>query len=465
VFVVFRRGSSLHFRILSVLSLFSLGIAWRLPFLEVFNHIPLFSIVANGRLTIFFTFTAIFLSGRGMDLFLEKFGTGDLRNRDLIRLAAVPVTAIFVFFLFSMIRSVIQIVSDPSVWAAGDISFFNYLIFRIFSAENTGIMVTVLSSLGLLLLVFLLIRGKVRVSTFRWAIVLICIIDLAVPASGYNPTIKNSDILPRPSVWKGMAESTAPFRIIADGRMMIQNYNCVHRVHLMGGYDLPVFNRYGDLYYSQNRPEDLHNHIWRDEAPLIDFLNVRYYFSSREQPPLSRKYRLVYDHRNYRIYENTRAFPRAFMVYDYMVVRDGEEALKWLKENDFRLRDRVLLDREPSARFKQEPISSDVAHRVKIAHYGTDKVEIDVGTEAGGILVMSDVWMPGWRVTIDGRPGEILRTNFTFRGVFVPSGTHRIVFIYEPGSFKTGAVVTFSGLFLFLLLTLSGRARNTVRPT
>ena len=52
--------------------------------------------------------------------------------------------------------------------------------------------------------------------------------------------------------------------------------------------------------------------------------------------------------------------------------------------------------------------------------------------QAPGILVLSDQWYPGWRVTVDGVAAPLLRTDYALRGVFVPAGTHQVTFRFQP---------------------------------
>ena len=66
-----------------------------------------------------------------------------------------------------------------------------------------------------------------------------------------------------------------------------------------------------------------------------------------------------------------------------------------------------------------------------------------------GMLVLSDVAYPGWKVTVDGDEQPIRRVDYLLRGVSVPAGTSRVEFSYEPASATAGAWL--SGVALLLL--------------
>jgi len=58
------------------------------------------------------------------------------------------------------------------------------------------------------------------------------------------------------------------------------------------------------------------------------------------------------------------------------------------------------------------------------------------------LVVLGDVFYPGWELTIDGRKSEIIRVNRMMRGAAVEAGTHRLVFAYNPRSFRIGMPVS-----------------------
>ena len=68
--------------------------------------------------------------------------------------------------------------------------------------------------------------------------------------------------------------------------------------------------------------------------------------------------------------------------------------------------------------------------------------------------MFSEVWYPaGWIATIDGKPAEIFRANYTLRALKVPAGSKVIEMEFRPDSYYKGATYSriASGALLILL--------------
>jgi hypothetical protein len=58
------------------------------------------------------------------------------------------------------------------------------------------------------------------------------------------------------------------------------------------------------------------------------------------------------------------------------------------------------------------------------------RIELSGGGE--GWLAMASSWDPGWRVSVDGKPAELLRLDYALCGVHLPKGAQMIEFEYSP---------------------------------
>jgi uncharacterized membrane protein YfhO len=112
----------------------------------------------------------------------------------------------------------------------------------------------------------------------------------------------------------------------------------------------------------------------------------------------------------------------------------------------------VLLDREPALR----PEPGDSA-AVSLTRQTMDEVAFTADLGNAGILVVSEVFYPDWRVTVNGQPAEIMRANHVIRAIALPAGKHEVVFTYDRGLLKKSAGISV-GAFALTLLVLLGTA-------
>ena len=83
---------------------------------------------------------------------------------------------------------------------------------------------------------------------------------------------------------------------------------------------------------------------------------------------------------------------------------------------------------------------------VKVSYPSPQQAVLEVTLDSPGLVVLADIYYPGWELTIDGKPAPIYRVNGVMRGAVVSAGHHRLVFTYAPRSFRVGLVVSIAGL-------------------
>jgi hypothetical protein len=91
---------------------------------------------------------------------------------------------------------------------------------------------------------------------------------------------------------------------------------------------------------------------------------------------------------------------------------------------------------------------------VNFVSYEPQRVEIDAVLEDAGLVILADIYYPGWHLTIDGQEAPIYRANRIMRGAAVPAGRHRLVYTYRPLSFRIGGAITLATLGTVVLLAI-----------
>lgn len=109
-----------------------------------------------------------------------------------------------------------------------------------------------------------------------------------------------------------------------------------------------------------------------------------------------------------------------------------------------------------------------------IVEENPQQVVIDAHLSTAGLLVLGDLYAPGWTASIVSRGRDdiqvvvpILRTNRVMRGVWLEPGHHRVTFRYRPQGFMRGTVIsltTLVGLIIASVLLVRRNARNRLAP-
>jgi hypothetical protein len=97
---------------------------------------------------------------------------------------------------------------------------------------------------------------------------------------------------------------------------------------------------------------------------------------------------------------------------------------------------------------------------VTVSYPDPQHAVLEVDMDAPGVVVLADVFYPGWELTIDGTRAPIYRVNGLMRGAAVKQGHHRLVYTFAPRSFRIGLQISLGALVLFFILGVG----FTLRP-
>lgn len=82
-----------------------------------------------------------------------------------------------------------------------------------------------------------------------------------------------------------------------------------------------------------------------------------------------------------------------------------------------------------------------------------NKVTLNADIKIPSMLILTDVWYPGWKATVDGHQQKIYRVNYCQRGIWLEEGQHQINFEFSPSS-RNIAFKIFIGTWLLMGITL-----------
>jgi hypothetical protein len=130
--------------------------------------------------------------------------------------------------------------------------------------------------------------------------------------------------------------------------------------------------------------------------------------------------------------------PRAWLVAEAITQPDMARLLDQLAASDFDPSRQVLLPTVPPGFGEAAECNGLVAYRERLP----ERMVLDVTTEQPCILVLGELYYPGWQATVDGQPVSILRADGVLRAVGVAPGSHQVSLVYRPASLRWGAVIS-----------------------
>jgi hypothetical protein len=222
----------------------------------------------------------------------------------------------------------------------------------------------------------------------------------------------------------------------AEGMVMDRNQGLIDRIFTMEGYTPLVLRR---AYPPAAVPQQ-----------TFDLLNIRFYTVTDTV------------RRTLTLAERPDALPRAFMVFSTLAARSEEVVRSIMSDSAFNPRTTAVVEdttHQPLVATTETPV-----WRAQIDRYTNNGFSVTVETDHDGLLVLSEMYYPGWEAEVDHQPVRILQTNYNLRGVLLQRGVRRVDFRFAPESYRRGLLVTLGTLALCLGgLGLSLRRSRTGR--
>jgi len=159
-------------------------------------------------------------------------------------------------------------------------------------------------------------------------------------------------------------------------------------------------------------------------------------------------------------YRNRSALPRARLMSRYRLVDtlpggdDLDSFLDGVQAGQIAVDSLVVLDREPvpTPLAAGEPLPAP-----EFLSDGLNEVVLRTAAPVPALLLLADMTIPGWSVTVDGQTAELLRADLILRAVALPAGEHEIRFVYRDPAVRRGLLLSLLGVAVLLLLGILPR--------
>ena len=228
----------------------------------------------------------------------------------------------------------------------------------------------------------------------------------------------------------------------------------------VGGYSPAKLQRYQDLiehyltseinglYKQLNEAQDLQavEEYMAEGTPVLNALNTRYVVLDGNYPPLV----------------NDGAYGAAWFVDEVVEAATPDEEIALLSSVD--LRRQAVVERSFAAAQddKWENCHSERSEEspdtIEMTSYAPNELHYRYSSASDRVAVFSEIWYPdGWTATVDGKPLDLFRADWTLRAALLPAGEHEVAMTFLPDSYRTGASISrwaSIGLLILLLLAI-----------
>ncbi len=374
---------------------------------DLFYHLPLFgSFRLPGRMLFYAILACTVLAGFGFDALAQRV------RSNAFRILAIA-SGIPLLIAFGVVTGIV-----PGLAGAPE-----QLLPAVREFGVQALMITLVAAA----LIFLLHRGILKAVPAGMLLVVLIFIDLYLAGADFNQGQRNpEDIFRLDPALKQMMTSNNPDSLFRTkmregGYMaMARNQGMVGRVMLYEGYN--------PLLLARRVPPTA------SLATSLDLLNMRYDIAVDKTTGSAG------------FVERPTKYPRARMIYR-AVTTTPEQAATVMRSGGVEFAGTVLLEKTSPIQLPGKA-PQEVQHSVHSVLYTDNALAYEVSTAENGILALSEIWYPAWQVTIDGKPAELLRINYSLRGVAVPAGRHTISMEYRSGTFATGGLISLATLVL-----------------
>ena len=316
------------------------------------------------------------------------------------------------------------------------------------------------------------------------------IIEGTMSARRYLPMLAVEKVVPEPGYAKWLAQDPGPFRVAPLQRFAINyGWGALFGLELVTGfepYNYQHYLRYMEMV-ATGRVVEPQPVVWTDmdrivRWDLLDALGVKYVVSMQALKALPHDLEPVASFPSepifgfyqglgtspIEIYRNPHARPRAWWSQRVVSVASAEEAAEALRVT--RADRQAIVEIDTRLPAIGPPAASDV---ISLLARSASSLTFDASSAQGGFVVISEIWHPGWKATLDGAVIPIRRTNVALMGVAIPAGTHRLVVEFRPLGLELGVALSCSawiGMFVLGVACLRARgagggARRDAPPT
>jgi hypothetical protein len=286
------------------------------------------------------------------------------------------------------------------------------------------------------LIIWAFIRQKIGATAVSLIILMLVLVDLWQVDKRYlkdaNFTDKQETSMPPRAVDQQITKDPDPDFRVYDAtvgiKVDVQN-PFFHKT--LGGYSAARMKRYDEL---------IDNQFGQQVNPaVLNMLNAKYIIT----PDSSQQAQVLHP--------NPAACGNAWFVKSIKYVDNADAEMQAL--NGFSPKDVALVDKQYQAQAGTIQAGTDSTASIKLVNYNPDHMVYQAATTTPHVAVFSEIYYDkGWKMFIDGAEKPYFRADYLLRAAVIPTGNHKVEFIFHPTSYYVGEDISMAGSVLLVLL-------------
>jgi hypothetical protein len=295
--------------------------------------------------------------------------------------------------------------------------------------------------------------------------------DMLTFRSGILPFASRKEIFPPVATFQFLKANADPavYRVGSIGDTYLSNAEMVYGLDAVDGYDLELRlaqNFLTDFGFPTTGLNLSAEHIVGLTDRRLDLMNLRYLVATTDNNSYEvlatrpDRFKLVLADGSVRILENLRALPRALFVPALpdaieVITKDNGQLAR-LKDPAFDPEKSVVLSAAPPE-FGAGPVSngsSSAPGKVSVVSAGINESVFKTVNTQPGLLIVGQVFYPGWVAIVDGKEKPVVRADYALTGVPLGEGAHTVRLVFRPVSFRIGLAISIASCALIAGLNL-----------
>lgn len=188
---------------------------------------------------------------------------------------------------------------------------------------------------------------------------------------------------------------------------------------------------------------------------LMQLNNTSTIFSAYKNKDIKEVSSVTLGNKTLHLYSLLNTPKKAFITYDYKLVSTFEDFAKETSTANYDPYKVVFLEKKPRD-FQSMSTDTVPKNSVSVIKDEHTHVELSAESDQNGLLVLTDLFYPGWEAQVDGKPAEILAANITQRAIVLPKGSHNVIFSYKPISIRNGAIISIVTHVIIISVVFAG---------